>query len=471
MKLYEQLTEHIATLIRDGTLRTGDRAPSVRELSRNRGASPATIVHAYELLESRGYLESHPRSGFFVSNAWRSARDEQRTSQPARKPAQLDVSSLVFDVLEAMRAREVVPLGSAFPSPELFPLKQLARSLAASAQRLDPWGTVEDLPPGNMALRRQIAQRYLLGGARVLPDEIVVTSGALEALNLALQVVTKPKDVVAIESPTFYGCLQAVESSGRRAVEVPTHPRHGVDVDELERILDREPVRACWFMTAFQNPLGATMTEASRSRLVRLLASRDIPLIEDSVYTDLYFGEERVSSAKVLDRKGLVLDCGSFSKSLAPGYRLGWVAAGRFAQEVWRRKIMTSLATSIPIQVAIANYLSKGIYERHLRRLRQALKSQQSEYIAALERHFPSDTKWIRPDGGYVLLVELPGVDAIEIHRLALEHGISVAPGPIFSARKEFHHAIRLNYGHPWTPKVEAAIKTLGNLIRERTAR
>jgi DNA-binding transcriptional MocR family regulator len=335
---------------------------------------------------------------------------------------------------------------------------------------MDPWSTVEDLPPGNAMLRRQIAQRYLIAGARVLPDEIVVTSGALEGLNLALQAVTAPKDVVAIESPSFYGCLQAVESSGRRAVEIPTHPRYGVDVDELERVLDRENVRACWFMTMFQNPLGATMTTDSRSRLVRLLAARNIPLIEDSVYTDLYFGEERVKPAKVFDRKGLVLDCGSFSKTLAPGYRLGWVAAGRFAPEVLRRKIMTSLATSIPIQAAIADYLETGGYERHLRGLRHSLETQQTAYLAGLKRHLPSDTRWIRPDGGYLLWVELPGsVDAIKVHRAALEHGISIAPGPIFSARREFRNFMRLNYGHPWTPKVEAAIRTIGRLIRENS--
>jgi DNA-binding transcriptional MocR family regulator len=370
-----------------------------------------------------------------------------------------------------MRARDVVPLGSAFPSPELFPLRQLAHYLAASAQRLDPWSTVEDLPPGNMALRRQIAQRYLLAGVQVLPEEIVVTSGALEALNLALQVVTEPKDVLAIESPTFYACLQAVESSGRRAVEVPTHPRDGIDVDELERIIDREPVRACWVMTAFQNPLGATMPLTSRSRLVRLLEARDIPLIEDSVYADLYLGEERVGPAKMFDRKGLVLDCGSFSKSLAPGYRLGWIAAGKFATEVRRRKFMTSLSTSIPVQAAIASYLGKGIYERHLRRLRHALLSQQAAYVASLQRHFPAGTKWTLPAGGYFLWVELPGgVDAIELHRAALAQRISVAPGPIFSARKEFRNAIRLNYGHPFTPKVDAAIRKLGDLVRQRAA-
>jgi DNA-binding transcriptional MocR family regulator len=220
-------------------------------------------------------------------------------------------------------------------------------------------------------------------------------------------------------------------------------------------------------MTAFQNPLGATMPEAARSRLVRLLAAREIPLIEDSVYADLYLGEERPRCSKAFDRQGLVLDCGSFSKSLAPGYRLGWVAAGRFAQSLWRRKIMTSVATSIPIQAVIGDYLSKGGYDRHLRRLRRELGSRQRLFLQAMEKYMPPGVKWSRPDGGYLLWAELPpGTDAIRLHQLALARGMSLAPGPIFSASDAFHHAIRLNYGHPWTSRTESALETLGALIR-----
>ena len=467
MKIYEELTTQVIALIRAGTLRCGDRAPSIRQLSRERGASAGTVVHAYELLQARGYLKGRPRSGFYISDAWRSTDLHLRASSPPRRPAKLDVSNLVFEVLEAMRSRELVPLGSAFPGPDLFPLNQLASGIGACTRRLDPWRTVEDLPPGNEKLRRQIARRYLAAGAHVLPGEIVITAGALEALNLSLQVVTAPGDIVLIESPAFYGCLQAIESLGRRALEVPTHPTTGVDVDEVEKLLDQQPVRACWFMTAFQNPLGATMPEAARGRLVRLLAAREIPLIEDSVYADLYLGDERPRCAKAFDKQGLVLDCGSFSKNLAPGYRLGWVAAGRFAQALWRRKIMTSVATSIPIQAVIGDYLSKGGYDRHLGRLRRELGSRQGLFLQAMEKYMPPGVKWSRPDGGYLLWAELPpGTDAIQLHRLALARGISLAPGPIFSASNAFHHAIRLNYGHPWTGRTESALRTLGSLIR-----
>jgi DNA-binding transcriptional MocR family regulator len=466
-KIYQDLTAQMVALIQEGTLRCGERAPSVRQLSRERGASAGTVVHAYELLQARGYLRARPRSGFYISDAWRTADVQQRISSPPRRPAKLEVSQLVFEVLEAMRSPELIPLGSAFPGPDLFPFRQLAHEIGPSVRRLHASRSLEDLPPGNEKLRRQISRRYLAAGAHVPPEEIVVTAGALEALNLALQVVTEPGDIVLIESPSFYGCLQAIESLGRRALEVPTHPVTGVDVDEVRTLIGQQRVRACWFMTAFQNPLGATMPEAQRSRLVRLLADHEIPLIEDSVYADLYFGAERPRAAKASDKRGLVLDCGSFSKTLAPGYRLGWVAAGRFAQSLWRRKIMTSVATSVPIQAVIGDYLGRGGYERHLRRLRRELASRQRLFLAALQEHMPPGMKWTRPSGGYLLWAELPlGVDAIELHQSALVRGISLAPGPIFSANEAFRHAIRLNYGHPWTARTEASLKTLGALIR-----
>jgi len=467
VRLYERLARDLETLIREGTLRAGARAPSIRQLCRERATSPASVVRAYELLEARGLLESRARSGFFVTGL----KAAPRSVPKPRRPEHVDVSQLVFQILEGTRARECVPLGSAFPSPELFPLQQLGRHLAYVGRRLNPWSTVEHLPPGSLELRSQIAQRYRLLGAEVSPDEIVVTAGALEALNLALQVVTAPNDIVAIEAPSFYGCLQAIEGAGRRAVEIATDPVHGLDLRALEHTLDKVPVKACWFMTTFHNPLGTTLAAAAKEQLVKMLAARGIPLIEDDVYSELYFGRERPRITKVWDRKGLVLDCGSFAKSLAPGYRLGWIAAGQFATAVRNRKITTSLATSIPIQAAISRYLATGVYDRHLGRLRRTFAKQQALLVAALERHFPKECHWTLPEGGYQLWVQLPqGADALELQARAVAQNVSLAPGPIFSARREFARAIRLNYGHPWTERSEAAVRLLGKLIRAQCA-
>jgi DNA-binding transcriptional MocR family regulator len=466
VKLYEELANHVAALIREGTLRAGERVPSVRQIVRERRVSPATAMRAYELLESRGLIETRPRSGYYVSEPGERAPTPRRARASART-TRVDVSELVFQILDAARDRDVVPLGSAFPSPMLFPWPKLARYLGSGARHMDPWSTVESLPPGSGDLRRQLARRYLQFGTNVSAEEIVITNGALEALNLALQVLTRPGDAVAIEAPAFYACLQAIEALGLKAVEIPTHPREGVDLAALARAIDKHGVRACWLMTTFQNPLGATMPEAKKRELLALLEKHDLPLIEDDVYAELYFTEERPRPAKAFDTQGRVLHCSSFSKCLAPGYRLGWVAAGKFATDVQRRKITSSLSTSIPVQDGIALLLRQDGYDAHLAKLRRTLAAQQAALLAALKKHFPAGYRVTQPEGGYFVWVELPrGVDALEVHRLALEQGISVAPGPIFSPRREFRNCLRLNYGHPWTAELDRAIATLATLVR-----
>jgi DNA-binding transcriptional MocR family regulator len=471
VKLYEQLATHISGLIGDGTLRPGERVPSVRETVRERRVSPATAMRAYQLLEARGLIETRPRSGYYVSASHERRAPSPRRSRTSPRTTRVDVSELVFQILDAVRDRDVVPLGSAFPSPSLFPWSRLARYLGSGARRMNPWSTVESLPPGSADLRRHIARRYLRFGTNVSAEEIVITSGALEALNLSLQVLTRPGDCVAVEAPAFYGCLQAVEMLGLKAVEIPTDPREGIDLGALAQAIGRHGIRVCWLMTTFQNPLGATLPEAKKRELVRLLEKHDVPLIEDDVYAELGFGEERPRPAKAFETKGGVLNCGSFSKCLAPGYRLGWVAAGRFAADVQRRKITTSISTSLPIQDGVALYLKQDGYDAHLATLRKTLASQQSALLASLQKHFPNGYRVTRPDGGYFLWVELPrGVDALDVHRLALDRGISVAPGPIFSPRREFRNCLRLNYGHSWTPELDRAIQTLGQLVRSPSA-
>jgi DNA-binding transcriptional MocR family regulator len=377
------------------------------------------------------------------------------------------VSDLVFDILEASRDRGVVPLGSAFPGPTLFPWKKLARYLGSSARHMDPWSTVESLPPGSPELRRQIARRYLRLGMAVGVEQIVITAGALEALNLALLTVTSPGDTIAVESPTFYGCLQAAERLGLNVVEIPTHPEAGIDIDALSKAIRKYPIRACWLMTTLQHPTGALVPAGKKRELVRLLAAHDIPLIEDDAYAELQFAPTPARPAKAYDKKGLVLHCGSFSKCLAPGYRLGWVAAGRYTAELARRKVESSLATSLPIQQGIAQMLQRGGYDAHLVKLRRILEMQQAAAMASVAHHFPPGYRLARPAGGYFLWIECaPSVDSLEVHRLALDSGITIAPGPMFSARRQFLNFIRLNYGHPWTAAMDQAVARLGNILR-----
>ena len=428
MKRYEALAADIEASIRHGTLKPGDRLPSVRHTGESRGVSASTVFQAYYLLEARGLVRARDRSGYYVTGgALRDAPPEANlTSRPADGPKSLDVSDHVFDILEASMSRKVVPFGSAFPSPLLFPLARLGQFMAASAKSLDPWSTVDDLTPGSAALRRQIALRYLGDGMQVPADEIVITNGAMEALNLCLAAVTRPGDSVIVESPTFYAALQALERMGLRAIEVPTHPGEGIDLAALELAIAAHRPKACWLMTTFQNPLGSLMPDSKKKALVELLARHALPLIEDDVYAELYFSDRRPPPAKAFDTQGLVLHCSSFSKCLAPGYRIGWASPGRFTRAVARLKLTTTLSTSVPAQLALAGYLEKGGLDKHLRKLRQQLAVQQASFAQAVGHYFPAGTRATRPLGGYFLWVELPvHVNALDIHAQALELGIA----------------------------------------------
>ena len=336
-------------------------------------------------------------------------------------------------------------------------------------RKLDPWNIVQSLPPGDERLRQQIALRYGVHGTAVDVEEIIITNGAMEALNLCLEAVTQPGDVVVVESPTFYAALQALERLNLQALEIATHPRDGIDLAALAEALQRQPpqqpVKACWLMPSFQNPLGSLMPEDKKRELVALLARHQIPLIEDDVYGELHFGPQRPPPAKAFDGEGLVMHCSSFSKSLAPGYRVGWVAAGRFATAVQRLKLMTTLSAATPSQQALSEYLAQGGYDRHLRALRRSLEQQQAIALAAVAQHFPRGTRVSRPEGGYFLWAELPQeVDALALHRQALAQGISLAPGQIFSADRRFAHCVRINYGHPAHDRLQPALECVGRL-------
>ncbi len=468
MKRYERYAAEIEQLVRQRVLRPGDRLPSVRQASASRRLSQATVLQAYYLLEAHGVIEARPRSGYFVSQRPPTLLAVPETSRPGQRLATVAISDLVFGILGASKERAVAPLGSAFPSPELFPLSALARCLTRGMRDIDPWRTVEDLSPGNVQLRHQISQRYARDGIHIDADEIVITNGALEALNLSLMALTRPGDVVLVESPTFYAALQAIERLSLKVVAVATHPREGIDLQALETALQRHAVKACWLMPNFQNPLGSLMPAANKQALVHLLARHQVPLIEDDVYGELYFGAQRPRPAKAFDRAGQVLHCSSFSKCLAPGYRVGWVAAGKYVQQIDRLKLMTNLSVAVPSQQALSAYLEHAGYDRHLRKLRQTLQALADVALRAIAQHFPEGTRAARPEGGYFLWVELPGaVDALELHRRALQHDITLAPGHLFASQPDFAHFLRINYGHPPAGKLERALQVVGKLAKE----
>ena len=466
--LYARIAANLGQLIEGGVLRTGDRVPSVRRASRQHKVSLTTAVQAYLALENRGLIEARPKSGFYVRYRPHAALDEPQISQPARGTRLNESNALVSALFDATMRQDMVQLGAGLPHTSLLPVQKLNRMLGAVARRLGPASFHYDMPPGCPALRRALARRALDWGVKIAPDEIVTTSGCMEAVMLCLRAVTRPGDAVAVESPTYFGLIQLIDQLGLKPLEIPTHPRSGMELDALERALRSRRVAACLVVPNFNNPLGSLMPPAAKERLVAMLGAREIPLIEDDLYGDLHFGPERPHVAKSFDANGLVMLCGSFTKSLAPGYRVGWMMPGRFIEKAKSLKFTSTGATATLPQLALAEYMTNGGYDHHLRGLRHALKQQMEQISHAVAESFPRGIKMTRPTGGLVLWVELPArVDALRLHAKALAEKISIAPGPMFSPRQEFRNFVRLSCGEPWSPKLERAIGVLAYLVKQ----
>ncbi len=461
--LYQQIADQILRLIQEGTLRPGDRLPSVRDQSRQRAVSITTVLEAYRLLESDGWIEARPQSGYFVAPRVTERPAEPACSKPDLDPTQVTMGELCLRVLKDTACAGLVQLAATVPNMSLLPSEKLNRLLHNLSRDVEGGGMSYDVPPGCKQLRVQIARRALASGCELRPEEIVTTFGCQEAMVICLQAVCRPGDTVAIESPTFYGILQAIEALGLKALELPTHPRTGINLDTLRYALDHHPIRAC-LIANFNNPTGACMPDEARAELVEMLARREIPLIEDDIYGDLSHRTPRPKVARAWDRKGLVMLCSSFSKTLTPGYRVGWVAPGRFFRQVEHLKFCHSLSTATLPQLAIAEYLGAGGYERYLRRVTAIYARQVGLVAQAVRRYFPAGTRATRPEGGFIVWVELPPqIDALHLYQRALKEGITFAPGPIFSPKGAYRNFLRLN-ASCWTPEVEAALARLGEL-------
>lgn len=472
MTLYEKIANEIRDLIRAGTIKNTDKLPSVRKGSRMFNVSPATIQQAYYLLETQGIIFSKERSGFYINPSF----VKITTGNPGHKKnveakeTEVEVSDFIFSVLAAHKDNTNIPFGSAFPSPELYPIKHLTESMAKALHALEatPYELVTDMAGGCSELKRQIELRYLLNGLKIHEDEIVITSGAMETLSLSLQAVTKPGDLVAVESPCFYAILQILERLQLKAIEIPVDDTTGLDIDYFSEMVGKFEIKALVLMTKFHNPTGSSIPAEHLKRLYQLIKKHQIPAIVDDVYSEIYYGTKLPHYLKALDKEGLILHCDSFCKSLAPGFRVGWVAAGRYATQIDRLKLMTTISPSVPSQLAISHYLTHRHYDRHLTRLRSELQRSQKKMLAAIGQFFPEAIHVEVPTGGYFLWIGLPrSVDAIELYKRALQHKISIAPGPIFSASQQFNHHIRLNYGMKWHPKLDDAMEKLGLLISE----
>jgi len=464
LPLYLKVAQQIEGQIRKGALRVGDKVPSIRGLRRQQGVSVSTVLQAYFWLENKGWIEPRPQSGFYVRVPYKERMPEPEFRATRNVPTGIGISDLLDKVVDSIGDHSKVPLGAACATP-FYPNRKLNR-IISRITRTDPDHSARyESTIGLEALRRQIARRAVTYGCSLSPNDLVVTCGGMEALNLAVRAVARAGDVIAIESPTYFAVLQVIESLGMKAIEIPTHPRTGMDLDALASAIRKHRVRGCISIPNCHNPLGFVLDDDRKKELVDLLARNNVPLIEDDIYGDLAFTADRPRTAKTFDTEGNVLLCSSFSKVLSPGFRVGWIEAGRFQNAVKRLKFINTIASPSLPQRAIAEFIESGGYDRYLRGLRETLSNQVQLYTQAVMRCFPAGTKISRPAGGYVLWLELPeNVDGLKLYQAAFAQNISIVPGAIFSANGQFKNHIRISCGHPWDDSIDRAISTLGRL-------
>jgi len=469
--LYRQVIDLIGENIDSGTLRPGDRLPSLRRMSQSAGVSIPTVRQAYVELERQRRVESRPQSGFYVRQV---AHNEIVHPAPSSKgkPVCLNCRPLMVRVYDGINHPELVPLGIANPCMAKPAAKKLHRAMKRVMARAEERSLGYATTIGEPSLRRQIAYHYLdTAGVQVEPDQIAITNGGQEALLLALKAVASPGDVIAVETPTYHGLLELIDSLGMLAVEIETCPEEGVVLGELRRTLEQHRVKACMFSTTLSNPLGVTMPERDRRKLVEILEEFDTVLIEDDVYGDLRFDGIRPVPAQFLSNSARIITCGSFSKTAAPGYRIGWVVTDHFMEGITRLKRAFSCSSGLLQQLTLADFLASGNYSRHLKTLRPVLKCNAERMSAMVAEHFPADTRTSKPAGGSVLWLELPGgIDSEQLFDDAIEAGISIAPGQIFSPSNRYSNFVRLSYGHPWNERTENAVRWLGQRVGELAA-
>jgi DNA-binding transcriptional MocR family regulator len=462
--LYERVAGDISELIAQGTFRVGDRIPSIRQLRSRFGVSINTVMQAYALLEDRRLIEARPQSGYYVRARALEIAEPELAPRELSTPATVTISELCQQVIRNMMRTDLMQLGSAIPCPQHLPVDKLNRMLASESKRHRYQSISYFMSPGYERLRKQAAQRALSAGINCGPDDVLITSGCVEAVFLALRATCQPGDTIAVESPFYFNFLQMISALGLKALEIPSTPRDGISIEALRYALENNNIRACLVVANFSNPLGSLMPDERKQELVTLLARHEIPLIEDDIYGDLAFDNERPCAAKSFDTNDMVIYCTSVTKTLAPGYRVGWAITGRFQHEMERLKSMMNLAVSSPPQLALAEFMANGGYDHHLRTIKRIYTRNMSQMIDAVARYFPPGTRMTHPKGGFILWIEMPeGIDAIRLYHRALEDRISIAPGPLFSLSGKYENFIRLSTVL-WNDEIERGVKRLGEL-------
>ena len=464
--LYEQVAGQIEKQIVLGVLKPGDKLPSVRTLSEQQKISLSTAFKAYEELVIKDLIVARDRSGYYVG-----FRDHDITTisndQDLKAFAEpTTASKIVSFAQQNLKNKNIVRLSLTAPDSSLLPVSKLAKAMN-QALRKDPCVEYGDIT-GNPDLRRHIARRSLQWKGFINHNEIVITQGCIESIVLCLMAITKPGDTIAISRPTFFSIFSIIQNLGLKALEIDIHPTAGINFYQLESNLEKFNISACVFVTNFNNPTGYCFTNAEKEKLVGMLTKRNVPLIEDDVNGDIYFGRSRPRTCKSFDKEGLVLLCSSFSKTLAPGYRVGWCIPGKFKERFLEIKLTHTVTSASPTQAAMAQFFNSDRFDLHMKKLRKTLHIESIKYRKAIIDYFPKGTNVTKPSGGFLLWVELDKkVNGTSIFYDAIKKGISIWPGQIFSASEGFGNFLRISFGVPFDDKIEDGIRILGNLVRK----
>lgn len=468
--LYLQVAGGLEKMIDDDVLKIGDKLPSVRVLSDEYGISMGTAFQAYYHLEGKGLIEARPKSGYYVRFNQKRFPELPKMTQPDPLSHDVSVKEMIASIYSdiASHNARIINFALAVPDPSLLPAAKINKSVMQALRNSKDSCISYEHTQGNAELRKQVAKLAFNWGGKVKPDDIVITGGCLEAITLCIKAITQPGDTVAVESPNYFGIFQALENLGLKVVEISSSPVTGLDLEGLQQAIKKYPVKACIVIPNFNNPLGGCMPDENKKKLVEIISQKNIPLIEDDIYGELYFGKTRPRTCKYYDTKGLVMYCSSLSKSLSPGYRIGWTIPGKFLEQVKQIKRINNISSPTLTQAAMAHYLQHGRYEYHLKTIRKALHTQSLRYLQAIIDHFPEDTKVSRPHGGFILWVQLnKKVNTFKLRVEAMKHHISIVPGKIFSASCNYNNCIRISFGKPWDDEADYGLMILGKLIKK----
>ncbi len=464
---YLRIARIIENQILDNILGIGDKLPSLRTICAEYGVSQNTALNTYFHLERKMLIETRPRSGYYVRYSRSRLPAMPQVTSPSAIASLSDSELLVSKVYENLGEDAYLQLSLGTPANELLPIAKLNKGLMQATRELKGSGVAYEKVQGNERLRKQVARWAFAMECNLNADDIITTSGCLNAISYCMMAVTQKGDTIAMESPVSFGMLQVAQSLGIKVLELPTDPQSGVDLNALEDAMKNQQVKATLLISNFSNPLGSCMPDENKKAAVLLAEQYGVPLIENDLNGDVYFGQHRPKSCKTYDKTGIVLWCGSVSKTLAPGYRVGWVAAGRYREKVLRMKLYHAISSTSITQEVIAGFLETGRYENHLKKLRHVLHGNQLNYSRAIADFFPEGTRASRPQGGFVLWVELPKpVDTMALYEKAVVQKISFAPGRIFTLQDQYHNCLRLNYGLVWDVRLETYLKILGNLAK-----